>query len=66
MEELHYDVIVIGAGMSGIACAKKLSENGKKVVILEAKDRIGGRIFTDETSFSVPVDLGGSWFHGVV
>lgn len=61
-----FDVVVIGAGVAGIACAKKLRESGvTNLVVLEARDRIGGRIRTDETnSFGIPLDLGGSWLHG--
>jgi len=60
-----YDVIVIGAGMSGIAAADKLDSQGMDVLILEARDRIGGRIWTmywDEAE--KPIDLGASWIHG--
>ncbi|MFE6158748.1 flavin monoamine oxidase family protein [Streptomyces sp. NPDC056486] len=58
------DVIVIGAGMAGLAAARKLTDEGKKVVVVEARDRIGGRMFTDRTSMPVPVDLGCEWIHG--
>jgi ribulose 1,5-bisphosphate synthetase/thiazole synthase len=44
-----YDVIIVGAGISGIAAAKTLLESGYRVVILEASDRIGGRILTDHS-----------------
>lgn len=54
----NIDVIVIGAGASGIAAAKKLSESGINVKILEARDRIGGRIHTEKTIFGYPIDLG--------
>jgi len=52
-------VIVIGAGVSGVTAAKQLMEDyGMKVTILEARNRIGGRTWTDRTTFSKPVDLG--------
>lgn len=57
------NIIVIGAGMAGIMAAKTLQENGQNVVILEAKDRIGGRTHTDY-SLGNSVDLGASWIHG--
>ena len=38
----HYDVIIIGAGASGISCARNLILNGKNVMLLEARNRIGG------------------------
>ena len=62
-ETEQYDVIVIGGGISGLAAAKQLSEEGYKVVVLEAQDRIGGRIFTDRT-YNIPLDIEASWIHG--
>lgn len=50
-------VIVVGAGIAGVAAARELTAKGFDVVVLEARDRIGGRIWTDR-SLSVPVDLG--------
>eukprot|EP01127_Copromyxa_protea_P024199 TRINITY_DN93_c0_g1_i1.p1 TRINITY_DN93_c0_g1~~TRINITY_DN93_c0_g1_i1.p1 ORF type:complete len:449 (-),score=45.88 TRINITY_DN93_c0_g1_i1:74-1420(-) len=58
----HFDVIVIGAGVSGIAAASTLKAGGKSVVVLEARDRIGGRVWTD-ISKGYPLDLGASWLH---
>jgi monoamine oxidase len=56
-------VIVVGAGMSGLAAAARLSRAGRDVVVLEARRRIGGRIWTN-SSLGVPLDLGASWIHG--
>lgn len=56
-------VIVIGAGMAGLAAARRLADAGVQVTVVEARDRIGGRTWTD-TSLGVPVDLGAAWFHG--
>jgi monoamine oxidase len=58
------DVIVLGAGMAGIAAARKLSAQGKRVLVLEARNRIGGRVWTDNT-LGLPLDLGASWVHGI-
>ncbi len=58
------DVIIIGAGISGISAAVMLKSKGYRVLILEARNRIGGRIWTDNT-LNVPLDLGASWIHGV-
>ncbi|KAJ3089804.1 hypothetical protein HK102_005470 [Quaeritorhiza haematococci] len=57
------EVIVIGAGISGLSAASFLKRYGVDVLVLEARDRIGGRVWTD-SSLSIPVDLGGSWIHG--
>ncbi|XP_010551427.1 PREDICTED: probable polyamine oxidase 2 isoform X2 [Tarenaya hassleriana] len=56
--------IVIGAGFAGLAAARTLEDASFQVVVLESRDRIGGRIHTDY-SFGFPVDLGASWLHGV-
>nr|DAD32575.1 TPA_asm: hypothetical protein HUJ06_011426 [Nelumbo nucifera] len=57
-------VIVIGGGISGIAAARSLFNASFKVLLLESRDRLGGRIHTDY-SFGCPVDMGASWLHGV-
>lgn len=57
-------VIVIGGGISGISAAHILHNASFKVILLESRDRIGGRIHTDY-SFGCPVDMGASWLHGV-
>jgi monoamine oxidase len=56
-------IVVIGAGMSGLAAARRLADAGMDVTVLEARDRIGGRTWTN-TSLGVPIDLGGAWIHG--
>lgn len=58
-------VIVVGAGVSGLAAAQILRLNGFDVIVLEARDRIGGRIFTDRESLGIPIELGASWIHGI-
>ena len=58
-------VIVLGAGMAGLVAARLLHDSGFSVTVLEARDRIGGRTWTDDR-VGAPVDLGGSWVHGVV
>ncbi|KAL6959702.1 putative polyamine oxidase 4 [Sarracenia purpurea var. burkii] len=57
-------VIVIGGGISGIAAARVLHDASIKVLVLESRDRVGGRIHTDY-SFGCPIDMGASWLHGV-
>ena len=56
------DVLVIGAGGAGLTAAKELAKSGVSTLVLEARDRIGGRAFTD-TSLGVPWDRGCSWLH---
>jgi monoamine oxidase len=56
-------IIVIGAGMAGLAAARALVDRGYSVTVLEARSAIGGRIRTD-TSLGAPVDLGASYIHG--
>lgn len=58
-------VIVVGAGISGLAAARHLADHGQDVVVLEARDRIGGRIWTSEKWAGMPLDLGASWIHGI-
>jgi len=56
-------IAVIGAGAAGLAAARALADRGFQVVVLEARDRIGGRIWTDR-KWGVPVDLGVSFING--
>ncbi|KIK56935.1 hypothetical protein GYMLUDRAFT_173745 [Collybiopsis luxurians FD-317 M1] len=58
-----FDVVIIGSGLSGLAAAYHLSRAGKTVQVLEARDRIGGRAWTDD-SFGFPVELGCMAIHG--
>jgi len=56
-------VIVVGAGVSGLAAARALHEHGVEVLVLEARDRIGGRTWTEDVD-GANVDLGAAWIHG--
>lgn len=56
-------VVVIGAGAAGLAAAKTLLDKGVSVRVLEARDRIGGRAYTDTKTFGVPYDQGCHWLH---
>ena len=58
----HYDIAVIGAGAAGLAAGLELQKAGKSFIVLEARDRIGGRAFTD-TSLGLPFDMGAHWLH---
>ena len=55
-------VLVVGAGVAGLTAANALTHAGVECVVLEARDRIGGRLHTVDVGGS-PVDLGGSWIH---
>jgi len=57
-------IIVIGAGISGLIAAQKLKETGFNVKVLEAQDKVGGRLRTDR-SLGVAFDEGASWIHGI-
>lgn len=59
-----FDTIVIGAGLAGVTAARLLEKAGRRVVVLEARDRIGGRMHTDRTD-GIVTDLGASWIHGI-
>ena len=61
----HPDVLILGAGIAGLATAHALASSGLRVTILEARDRIGGRIFTLHPSeFDFPLELGAEFVHG--
>ena len=53
------DVLIIGAGVAGLAAARELSRANFKVTVLEARDRIGGRVYTHDS-----VELGAEFIHG--
>jgi monoamine oxidase len=60
-ERLDADVCVVGAGYAGLTAALRLHQAGKSLIVLEARDRIGGRIWTQRLSDGSPVDRGGAW-----
>jgi monoamine oxidase len=60
-ERIDADVCVVGAGYAGLSAALRLHQNGKSVVVLEARDRVGGRIWTEHLPDGTPVDRGGAW-----
>ena len=58
------DIVIIGAGSSGLSAAKKLQELGTSYLVIEASDRIGGRAYTESNILGQPVDHGCSWISG--
>ncbi|WP_053382226.1 flavin monoamine oxidase family protein [Leucobacter celer] len=60
----RFDTIVVGAGVSGLTAARLLAAAGRRVVVLEARDRIGGRVHSEREHGRV-TDLGASWIHGI-
>jgi len=57
-------IVVVGAGLAGLAAADALSEAGAQVIIIEARPRAGGRLLTVHGSGGVPIDLGAEFVHG--
>ena len=60
-ERIETDVCVVGAGYAGLTTARRLAQHGKSVVVLEARDRVGGRIWTQQLADGTPIDRGGAW-----
>ena len=60
--DLQYDVIVVGAGFAGLTAARELSHAGRRVAIVEARDRIGGRTWLAQR-MGLNLELGGTWVH---
>jgi monoamine oxidase len=58
-----WDIVIVGAGAAGIAAGRHLAEAGTKFLVLEARDRVGGRALTVGTDLGVAVDLGCEWLH---
>jgi monoamine oxidase len=56
------DVIVVGGGFAGVTAARELTQVGRSVLLLEARDRLGGRTWTDER-LGMPLEMGGTWVH---
>lgn len=64
-ERMEADVVVIGAGAAGLAAARRLAGRSRRVIVLEARDRIGGRVWSRTPSrAAVPAELGAEFIHG--
>lgn len=65
MKTTQADIIIIGAGAAGLTCAHELLQQGHNILMLEARPRIGGRIFTLKDPFDrTPLELGAEFIHG--
>jgi monoamine oxidase len=60
-ERIETDVCVVGAGYAGLTAARRLRQEGKDVVVLEARDRVGGRVWTRQSQSGAPIDMGGTY-----
>ncbi len=61
MERLRTDYCVVGAGFAGLAAARRLQERGKSVALIEARDRVGGRVWNRAAADGTVVSVGGTW-----
>lgn len=57
-------IVVVGAGIAGLTAAQTLRQQGHSVTVVEARDRLGGRLWTSNRWQQMPVDLGATWIHG--
>lgn len=60
----HADSIVVGAGVAGLSAARLLQGSGRRVIVVEARDRVGGRVHTERAG-GYTTDRGASWIHGI-
>jgi monoamine oxidase len=63
-DQTAYDAIVVGAGAAGLAAARELTQAGVKTLVLEARDRLGGRVHTISQALPYPIELGAEFIHG--
>ncbi len=64
-ETEHFDTLIVGAGAAGLVAAAELSKHRGTVCLLEARDRVGGRMFTRrESGIALPIELGAEFIHG--
>src|ERR1700686_5616238 len=61
MERLRTDYCVVGAGFAGLSAARRLRDRGKSVTLIEARDRVGGRVWNRTAADDSVVSVGGTW-----
>ncbi len=65
MQTMETEILIIGAGAAGLMAARELALAGRRVRVLEARERAGGRAYTvHDPSFRLPVELGAEFVHG--
>lgn len=65
-ERSNAEVLIVGAGMAGLMAARVLAEQGMRVLVVEARDRVGGRVYTERTAGGALVEHGAEFIHGRV
>ena len=60
-ESIEADVAIVGAGLAGLVAARQVAAAGVRPVVIEARDRVGGRILNEEIGDGKVVELGGQW-----
>ena len=59
---MRHDVIVVGGGFAGVTAAREAALRGRSVLLLEARDRLGGRTWSADWD-GIPIEYGGAWVH---
>jgi monoamine oxidase len=65
VNDFDTDVVIVGGGFAGVTAARELRQRGVRVVLLEARDRLGGRTWTRDTKLGRELDMGGTWVHWI-
>ncbi|MBY6414666.1 FAD-dependent oxidoreductase [Rhodococcus sp. BP-252] len=63
MTAIDYDAVIVGGGFAGVTAARELTQRGASVLLLEARDRLGGRTWTRPSDLGLNLEIGGTWVH---